>query len=67
VNRYLHHPVGAAPVDTSTAVVWFGPSTRHWWAMIWCGRWRLVEAHSPTELAEAIDGALTWPWPKPWP
>jgi hypothetical protein len=46
------------------AVVWYGHSTRNWWAMVWCGRWRLVEASSPYELAQAINGAAIWPWPR---
>jgi hypothetical protein len=43
--------------------VWFGVHTWHWWALVQCGEWRLVEALTPSELAHAIDKPGTWPWP----
>lgn len=37
------------------AVVWFGPFTRRWWAMVRrSGRWSLIEAPGPEELTWAI-------------
>ncbi|GAA0363812.1 hypothetical protein NE235_16535 [Actinoallomurus spadix] len=36
-------------------VLWFGPYTRHWWAMLPVrGRWCLVEAADPDELTGAV-------------
>ncbi|MCO5992220.1 hypothetical protein [Actinoallomurus rhizosphaericola] len=41
-------------------VLWFGPHTRHWWAMLPArGRWCLVEAADPDELTGAIVRART--------
>jgi hypothetical protein len=43
---------------------WFGVATGAWWALVPLrGGSRLVEAHSPQELREAITQAATWPWP----
>ncbi|GAA2106989.1 hypothetical protein GCM10009780_59950 [Actinomadura alba] len=44
--------------------VWWGEHTRMFWAMVTVqGRPRLVEAITPEELARAIMGARSWPWP----
>ena len=43
-------------------VVWFGESTRQWWALVWCGRWNLVEAVAPKELTRAIINTASRPW-----
>lgn len=38
-----------------TAVIWFGMTTRHWWAMAGTGRHaRLLEAESPSALTVAL-------------
>jgi hypothetical protein len=38
-----------------TAVIWFGRTTRHWWAMAGTGRHaRLLEAESPSALTVAL-------------
>lgn len=69
-------PAGAGPDGVAGAVgelqrrfpevsVWFGAWTGHWWALVFCGYWRLVEAWSPGELGRAIEDASSWPWP--WP
>lgn len=68
-------PAGGGPDEIAAAVarlraqfpgvsVWFGIHTWHWWAMVECGGWRLVEALTPDELAEAIPKAAAWPWPR---
>ncbi|WP_460357037.1 hypothetical protein [Actinoallomurus acanthiterrae] len=45
-------------------MIWFGPATQSWWAMLWVsGRWRLVEAVDADELTKAILSAATWPYP----
>jgi hypothetical protein len=44
--------------------VWFGGQTWHWWGLVWCGRWRLVEALTAEELVVALGDAPRWPWPK---
>jgi hypothetical protein len=63
----LTPPVGGDVASTASllrrrfpwAVVWFGASTRHWWAMVRTdGWWRLVEAAGPEELTRAIINAL---------
>jgi len=41
-------------------VVWFGESTRQWWALVWCGRWHLVEAVAPEQLTRAIINTACW-------
>jgi DNA-binding XRE family transcriptional regulator len=47
-----------------TITIWYGSHTRRWWAIVLAiGRWRLIEADTPTELAMAINDP-TWPWPK---
>ncbi len=45
---------------------WYGQFTKTWWALVPVNRGplRLVEAHSPKELREAIANAATWPWPR---
>ncbi|MQY06482.1 hypothetical protein [Actinomadura macrotermitis] len=40
---------------------WYGTHTGNWWALVWGGRWRLVEAPTPAELAQAIEKARGWP------
>ncbi|GAA2129256.1 hypothetical protein [Actinomadura napierensis] len=37
--------------------VWFGETTFRWWAMVWCGTWRLLEASTPRGLVGAIESA----------
>ncbi|GAB3959618.1 hypothetical protein GCM10029978_007040 [Actinoallomurus acanthiterrae] len=45
-------------------LLWFGESTRSWWAMVWVSwGWRLVEATDVEELTRAIIQADTWPRP----
>lgn len=38
---------------------WYGTHTCRWWAVVWCGRWRLVEAATPRALVGAIEAALS--------
>lgn len=38
-------------------VAWFGTHTFRWWALVWCGTWRLVEASTPRDLLIAIETA----------
>ena len=58
----------AAMVDLEArfpgAVVWYGQKTGSWWAMVRRGRWRLVEASDPTELARTLRDAAVWSWPR---
>ncbi|RAY16820.1 hypothetical protein DPM19_01240 [Actinomadura craniellae] len=50
------------------AVVWFGPFTGRWWAMVGTDHGpRLVEAITPAELGRAIASPAAWPWPRPTP
>ena len=47
-------------------VLWFGPQTASWWALISPpAGWRLVEAADPEQLTHAIIKAQSWPWPAP--
>ncbi|NEA22192.1 hypothetical protein [Actinomadura bangladeshensis] len=42
-------------------MAWFGSYTFHWWAMVWVGRWRLVEASTPRELLTKIQAGRSAP------
>lgn len=35
-------------------VVWFGTHTFRWWALVWSGTWRLVEASTPDDLLATV-------------
>jgi hypothetical protein len=42
-------------------VVWYGHTTRHWWALLFIGQWvQLIEGHTPEQLAHAIGAARSW-------
>ncbi|MEV5747154.1 hypothetical protein AB0L00_04995 [Actinoallomurus sp. NPDC052308] len=64
----LTPPVGGDIIATTSilrrrfpsAVVWFGPFTRRWWAMVRAGdRWCLVDAPDPDELTGSIIRVLS--------
>ncbi|MGP4023629.1 hypothetical protein [Actinomadura sp. 3N407] len=38
-------------------MAWFGTHTFRWWALMWWGSWRLVEASTPKDLLTAIESA----------
>ncbi|MFD0902512.1 hypothetical protein [Actinomadura sediminis] len=38
-------------------VAWYGEHTCRWWAVVWCGQWRLLEAPTPRALVGAIEVA----------
>ncbi|QFG21236.1 hypothetical protein [Actinomadura sp. WMMB 499] len=40
-------------------VPWYGEHTRRWWAVVWCGRWVLLEAPTPRALVGAIEVAAS--------
>jgi hypothetical protein len=42
-------------------LAWYGVYTERWWALLWGGRWQLLEAATSDQLAQKIEAARRWP------